>query len=330
MEVKVPAIDWVPEIKPGTYSDGRPFDTVHYLQSKLMLKADRYNSRPTFHEVGNLVRRAAENLGIEFSTEALKKPRARIREVVFFDTEDFSLRKHCFILRRRVACEDGFPVGNPEIVFKFRHLDPQTAAEMDVRPNLPDYRIKFKAEVLPLKETVGGSRLLFSHNAQFELQPETQGTSMATLLELFPALAKLKTLGATKVDLVNNTIVEEVLQDLGVLNFGKGVIAKSSAALWRERGDHNLLIGEFSFECKFKRRSDLHEKALERMRRFFISLQEIAGEWTSLGTTKTEIVYRLNKQPAPETPIKQDSFQGLLGIHPDWSVGTSAASENTL
>jgi hypothetical protein len=29
------------------------------------------------------------------------------------------------------------------------------------------------------------------------------------------------------------------------------------------------------------------------MRRFFISVQEIAGEWISLGTTKTGIVYRL-------------------------------------
>jgi hypothetical protein len=286
--------DWVPRIRPGTYSDGHPLDTVHYLESKLLLKPDRFTARPTFYEFGKLVRRAAENLNIEFSTEGVKKLRPRIREVVFLDTRDFSLYSHFFVLRRRITYEDGFPVDNPEVVFKFRHPDLQTAAELDVRPNIPaDYQIKFKAEVLPLKEKLGGYRFLFSHNVEFELRPEMHSASMTTLAEFFPALARLKTLAAKKVELVNHTIAEEVLQDLGVLDFGKGVVAKANAALWRERGNHNLLIGEFSFECKFKRRNALNEKVLERVQRLFISLQEIAGEWISLGTTKTGIVYRL-------------------------------------
>lgn len=298
MDAKEQRGDWLPTIRPGTYSDGHPFDTVHCLESKLLLKPDRFIARPTFYEFGKLVRRTAENLNIEFSTEGVKKLRPRIREVVFLDTKDFSLYNHFFILRRRITYEDGFPVGNPEIVFKFRHPDLQTAVEVDVRPNIPgDYQIKFKAEALPLKEKLGGYRLLFSHNVEFELQREMHGAPMATLAEFFPALARLKTLAAKKVELVNHTIVEEVLQDLGALNFGKGVVAKSNAALWRERGNHNLLIGEFSFECKFKRKSELNEKVLERVRRFFISLQEIAGEWISLGTTKTENVYQLKGNP---------------------------------
>ena len=116
------------------------------------------------------------------------------------------------------------------------------------------------------------------------------------MAEFFPALAGFGK-SNRKIDPVNHTIVEEVLQDLGVLDFGKGVVAKSNAALWRERGDHKMLVGEFSFECKFKRRDDLHEKALERVRRLFIRLQEIAGDWISLGTTKTGIVYRLKGNP---------------------------------
>ena len=137
-----------------------------------------------------------------------------------------------------------------------------------------------KAEVLPLKEKLGGYRFLFSHNVEFELRPEMHSASITTLAEFFPALARLKTLAAKKVDLVNHTIVEEVLQDLGVLHFGKGVVAKANAALWRERGNNaDLLIGEFSFECKFKRRNELNEKVLERVQRLLISLQEIAGNW---------------------------------------------------
>ena len=90
-----------------------------------------------------------------------------------------------------------------------------------------NYRIKFKAEALPLRDQVGGYRLLYSHNAQFPLSqaPEGDRESMGTLARVFPALEALKTSDTDKVELVNQTIVEEVLQDLGVLNFGKGITA---------------------------------------------------------------------------------------------------------
>jgi hypothetical protein len=168
---------------------------------------------------------------------------------------------------------------------------------MDVRPHIPgEYRIKFKAEALPLKEKLGGCRVLYSHNVEFELHREIHSASITTLAESFPALAILRK-SNKKIDLVNHTIVEEVLQDLGVLDFGKEVTAKANAALWRERGDHKMLVGEFAFECKFKRREDLHDKALERVRQFFLVLQELAGEWISLGSTKTGVVYRLKGNP---------------------------------
>jgi hypothetical protein len=102
------------------------------------------------------------------SIKVVLKP--ELREVQFLDTADFRLYNNAFILRRRVSYEDDFPVGYPEIVFKFRHPDMQKAAELDVRPNIAgNYRIKFKAEALPLRDRVGGFRLLFSHNAQFSL-----------------------------------------------------------------------------------------------------------------------------------------------------------------
>jgi hypothetical protein len=290
----------LPEIKPGQYSDGSPLDDVHYLECKLILKPDRFTSAPSFLDFGAIVRRVAKDVDIAFSTDRFKGLRPRIREVIFLDTRDFALYNHAFILRRRVTYADGFPLGPPEIVFKFRHPDLQTAAELDVRPKIHgDYRIKFKAEALPQKDKIGGIRMLYSHNVELTLDEprEVDGSSMAKLASLFPALERLKESGAKKIDLVNHTIVEEVLRDLGELNFGKGLIAKSNAALWRERGDHKLLVGEFSFECKFKRRNDLHEKAVERCKEFFEALQYAAREWISLGTTKTGIVYRLRGNP---------------------------------
>jgi hypothetical protein len=154
-----------------------------------------------------------------------------------------------------------------------------------VRPKFAgNYRIKFKAEALPLRDQVGGYRLLYSHNAQFPLSqaPEGDRESMGTLARVFPALEALKTSDTDKVELVNQTIVEEVLQDLGVLNFGKGITADSNIGIWRERGTHYPLCGEFAFQAKFKRRDDVHDKVISRCEQFFIALQQSGRDWLFL------------------------------------------------
>src|SRR6266496_1694116 len=287
------------DLKQEKYSDGGPLDEVQYLECKLILKPDRFTAAKTFFEYGKLVARTAKKFGIDLINKGVVlKP--QIREVVFLDTADFQLYNHAFILRRRISYEDGFPTGEPEIVFKFRHPDMQRAAELDVRPNIAgSYRIKFKAEALPLKDQVGGYRLLFSHNVQFPLNQTAEGdrTSMRTLVRAFPALAVLKISDTGRVELVNQTIVEEVLQDLGVLDFGEGVTADSNIAIWRERGTHHPLCGEFAFQTKFKQQDELHEKAMDRCRQFFIALQRSGRDWLSLGTTKTGLVYRLKDNP---------------------------------
>ena len=120
---------------------------------------------------------------------------------------------------------------------------------------------------------------------------------MGTLARVFPALEGLKTSDADRVDLVNQTIVEEVLQDLGVLDFGKGIAAESNVSIWRERGTHRPLCGEFAFQAKFKRRDEVHEKVIHRCQQFFIALQQSSRDWLFLGTTKTGLVYRLKGNP---------------------------------
>ena len=282
-----------------TYSDGHPLDEVQYLECKLILKPDRFTAAKTFLEYGALVEKTAKAFGVLFDNRNVVLA-PELREVVFFDTRDFGLYNQAFILRRRVRYEQGFLAGDPEIVFKFRHPDLDTAAKLDVRPKIAGrYRVKFKAEALPLKDQVGGYRLLYSHNVEVGLSqlPEGDRTAMASLHTVFPCLAGLKAPSSDRIELVNETIVEEVLQDLGTLDFGHGVTAKANVALWRERGLHKSLCGEFAFQAKFNRRDDLHDKAMERMRGFFIALQHAGRDWLSLGTTKTGMVYRLHGNP---------------------------------
>jgi hypothetical protein len=278
------------------YADGTPLDRVQYLEAKLILKPDRFTSVQSFRDFGKIVRRTAKQLSVGFIEDKKADLRPEIREIIFLDTPDFALYSNAFILRRRVSYVDGFPAGDPEIVFKFRHPDEQTAGSLDVRPKIDGkYRIKFKAEALPLKDEVGGYRILYSHNCQFGLsQTHAQDkTSMETLDRVFPALAKLHRSGEDRVKLVNEGIVEEVLLPLGNLDFGKGVLAKCDIALWRTRGEHLPLVGEFAFQVKFDRKEDVAAKQKKLVSQFYITLQREVAGWLALGVTKTAMVYRL-------------------------------------
>lgn len=279
------------------YSDGHPQDVIQYLEAKLILKPDRFNSVESFREFGKIVAKTTKQIEkVDFIPDAKAGQRPDVREIVFFDTPDFRLYNNAFILRRRVTYIDGFPEGDPEVVFKFRHPDEKTAAAVDVRPNISGkYQIKFKAEVLPLKDEIGGYRVLYSHNCQFGLSQmhDADKTAMHTLTHVFPALSVLQKTPDEKVSLVNEGIVEEVLLPLGQIDFHKGQVAKCDVALWRTRGEHKPLVGEFAFQVKFERREDVHEKAKKRAEQYFISLQHAAKDWVALGSTKTGMVYRL-------------------------------------
>jgi hypothetical protein len=235
--------------------------------------------------------------GVKYKMLDLTGKRPNMREVMFVDTADFRLYNNAFILRRRIPYQDGFPVGDPEVVFKFRHPDRDTAAAIDVRPKIfGDYKIKFKAEALPLKTEIGGYRLLFSHNVQFPITSvhEADKTSLKTIAKVLPAVADLIGTGEGKVELVNHTLVEEVLLDLGTLEFNKEVSCKANIALWRSLADHSVMCGEFAFQAKFANGDAFHQDARNRIEQFFIDMQQIAAAWVSLGTTKTGLVYRLN------------------------------------
>lgn len=282
------------------YADGHPFDDVHYLEAKIILQGLRFTSIQSFFDFAKIVARVAKREGVDFDPRPARGLRPQIREVLFLDTKDFLLYNNSFILRRRYTYEDGFPVGDPEVVFKFRHPDLETAAALDVRPQIPgNYRIKFKEEILPLKNRLGGVRALFSHNVEFPFHPRgvADPTAPETLTRVFPALAPLLRDSGEHVQLVNHTAVEEVLQQLGTLDFGKGMIAPCNVSVWRTRGEQFQLVGEFAYQVHYARRSDMSAKALERSNAFFLALQEEAKDWVMLGTTKTAAVYHLKGNP---------------------------------
>ena len=292
----------VPQLKPGQYADGMPIHSPEYVCCKLILRPNKFHSRESFFDFGKVFKEPAKEHGVKYTTEGFLEQPVKIREVLFIDTDDFRLYNNAFILRRRIPYKDGFPIGEPEIVFKFRHPELQAAAETDVRPNiLGDHRVKFKVQALPLKEKLGGIRLLYSHNVQFTRGAIGLGreniNDMDALIEMLPVLAKVRKSPKEAIHLVSNTIVEEVLQDIGLLDFGDGLTCKANVAIWRTRGEHRPLIGEFAYQFRFQDRDKLSKDALRRTEAFFISLQYAAEAYINLGATKTATVYRLLGNP---------------------------------
>lgn len=292
----------VPQLKPGQYVDGMPIHSPEYVCCKLILRPNKFHSRESFFEFGKVMREPAKEHGVKYSIAGFESQPVKLREVIFADTEDFRLYNNAFILRRRIPYKDGFPIGEPEIVFKFRHPDLQVAAETDVRPHiLGDHRVKFKVQAMPLKQKLGGIRLLYSHNVQFFRSAIGMGkenvNDMDALIDLFPALTGIRKTPKEQIKMVSNTIVEEVLQDIGMLDFGEGLTCKANVAIWRTRGEHRPLIGEFAYQFRFKDRARLSKDALRRTEAFFISLQYSAESYIALNCTKTATVYRLLGNP---------------------------------
>ena len=160
-----------PNGKTLTYADGNPHDRVQFFDAKLILKPDFFATVRGFKSFSDLVAEAATKVKGVTYTPPTSARRARVSGKSCSSTPPTSgsITTPLF-LRRRTEYQDGFPVSDPEIVFKFRHTDMNKAASVDVRPNIAGpYRVKFKSEALPLKDQPGGFRLLFSHNCIFPM-----------------------------------------------------------------------------------------------------------------------------------------------------------------
>src|SRR5690606_24007508 len=134
-----------------------------------------------------------------------------VREVLFYDTDNFDLYRNAFILRKRTFYKDGWPEADHELTVKFRHPDMEAAARSDIHPRIEgESRIKFKEELLPLRDEIGGMRSLYSHNCVLTTPKIVLDRGLQDIAQVFPAMADIDVSPETKINLVNNVAVEEV------------------------------------------------------------------------------------------------------------------------
>jgi hypothetical protein len=267
-------------------------DAVRFAEFKLLLKPGELRHIVDAYALWTHVYRAVDQAGVHF-VPTPGDPPIRARDIMFYDTPRFDLYENHFILRRRTH---GWTKSHDELTFKFRHADVERVRAVDVRPGIEaPIRVKFKREILPLPDRIGGSRHIYTRNCVMVMPSGERAIDIDTLAHLFPALHAIRS-RPMHVNLVNRVTVNETLSEFGVLDFGHGLAGTVSLALWRDTDTSVAVVSELGFQLKFDRLDQQTQARLEPVEAFFRSVQHHIARWVLLGTTKTNVVYRRRGQ----------------------------------
>jgi hypothetical protein len=284
-------------------SDGaRPLlDPIQFREYKILLRAERFSDPQSFHDFWRIVKRTAKSFGIE--TVKWDKPHEhRIREVLFFDTPDFTLYNNHFILRARRFYREGWLAKDHRLALKFRHPDRKTATSVNVHPAIPAIsKIKFKEELLVQPGHLGEMRSIYSHGCVLRSPSDILNQRVRDIATVFPVLQSIGIRPKAQLEVVNNLYIEEVFEEIGGISFSEKVQAEATVAIWRNRATEVPLVGEFAYQIEFDNLDHLDTKAKELSEALYKALQLEGRDWIHMGNTKTALVYKLGN-----VPVKND------------------------
>jgi hypothetical protein len=266
-----------------------------YREFKLLLRADHFVKPEQFRKFWKVTRRTAKAVGVDMAKHP-KPSEPHLREVLFFDTPRFRLYNHGFIVRQRTFYQDGLPEIDHEVTVKYRNPDLAATAAIQMHPNIPGLWImKFKEELLMDHGKVGSLRAIYARSAKLKAPGAALIRTFGSIAEVFPVLLQTGAKESTALSVVNDVALEEVLVNMGEIDFGGRVIAKATLAIWRNRRTQEHLLGEYGYQIRVVGGSGLHGKPKDLSEAFFVRLQIDAAEWLHIGTTKTAMVYSLGR-----------------------------------
>ena len=228
-----------------------------------------------------------------FGTEVEEKLKPRLTAWEVVKRVAIGVYTDGFILRKRTFFKKGHPEPNFELTIRYRNPDAKAAAAVDMHPLLPCiYTIKFKEEILQLKDKLAGMRMLYVNGCELDTPNVILTQRFEIISQVFPALQKVRSANPkATMGVVNDVTVDETLVHLGELDFGGKVQCKASVAVWRNRSSGRDMIAELGYQLKFEGLASLHRKPRELSEQFFQEIQKECGDWVALGTTKTAMVY---------------------------------------
>ena len=221
---------------------------------------------------------------------------------MFVDTADFRLYNNSFILTPAYRVSGRIPDRRSRGRLQVSQSGHGSqAASVDVRPKIAGpYRVKFKSEALPLKDQVGGFRLLYSHNCIFPAQLGPRGRSHE------PQDDRAASARGRRLDRRNGRQGRARQLDArrrgadgsGHDRLRQGILSRRPisrcGARWATTRSCAASLPTKRSSIAARTFTDLVKARVEEL---FIKLQLIATGWLYLGTTKTGLVYRLKGNP---------------------------------
>ncbi len=148
-------------------------------------------AKTAFWSFGRDATKTLKKLGLKVDTESHAFD-SQVREVLFYDTPEFDLYNHHFILRKRTFYDQGWPRAGHELTFKYRAPELKAAAAVDVRPQLGGHdEIKFKEELLLERDRLGGMRSVYSHGCVLTSPTIELDRGVDDITRAFPTLKKI-------------------------------------------------------------------------------------------------------------------------------------------
>ena len=96
-------------------------DVVHYREYKILLQPDRFTSKDGFLEFWEAASKTLKKLHIKVDVDKHAFD-SQVREVLFYDTPQFDLYNHHFILRKGTLDDQGWPRAEQELDFQIPDL----------------------------------------------------------------------------------------------------------------------------------------------------------------------------------------------------------------
>jgi len=262
---------------------------------KLLLNRDYFDDyKAGFENYWNIVKTVAENNNITV-IENDHPYKLKHKEVSFYDTENFDLRKAGFLIRQKVKYKNEHKKPGFEFGVKYRRSNPKDALSVDLTLSegyTPKYdKIELESDVVYYSISNGNRDIKYSVSNSIKLK-EAPEMTLGSFAKIYPTLANLDLPLSAPLLKVAGVSADEWMVLPGKLDFGDGLFGRVDITIWIiQTKTGELRIPEFSFDHPFFEDKNYDDVAMKRCADFIDKLYDFQTDWTSPGALKAAFLF---------------------------------------
>lgn len=266
---------------------------------KLLLNPEKFDDyKSAIEKYWLIVQEVAKNEGIPVipSEEPLKY---KHKQISFFDTPGFELRKAGFLLRQKAKYKDGELKPGYEYGLKYRQNKPEDALSVDLSLSVDQTskfgEIELESDIVYYSAASGAEETTYSVSNSVDVDTQ-HAMKLSTFAALFPVLGKLGIAPDTELKKVGGISPDEWMIAPGKLDFGDGLQGRMDITIWiLNSNSGQLKIPEFSFDHPYKTDQKWDDAAMQKCTSFIHKLYEAYPDWVVPGDLKAAYLFKLEQ-----------------------------------